>query len=53
MAGKGVGWHAHAAGGGDVINDMMTREDGARQRFPRGSQLPEEELRVSCNLDPL
>lgn len=36
-----------------MINDMMTREDGTGQRFPHGSQLPEEELRVSCNLDPL
>lgn len=36
-----------------MINDMMTREDGTGQRFPHGSPLPEEELRVSCNLDPL
>lgn len=53
MAGKGVGWHAHATGGGDMISDMMTGEEGAGQRFPHGSQLPEEELRVSCNLDSL
>lgn len=33
-----------------MINDMMTREEGAGQRFPHGSQLPEEELRVSCNV---
>ena len=35
------------------LNEMMTREDGAGQRFPHGSQLPEEELRVCCNPDPL
>lgn len=33
-----------------MIDDMMTREDGAGQRFPHGSQLPEEELRVFCDL---
>lgn len=26
------------------VNEMKTREDGAGQRFPHGSQLPEEEL---------
>lgn len=50
MAGKD--WHAHATVD-DEINDMMAREEGAGQRFPHGSQLPEEELRVSCNLDSL
>lgn len=52
MGGKAVGWHAHALVD-TCVNEMKTREDRAGQRFPHGSQLPEEELTVCCNLDLL
>lgn len=35
------------------LSEMKIRDDGAGQRFPQGSHLPEEELRVHCDLDPL
>lgn len=53
MRGKAVGWHARALVEETCVNEVKTREDGAGQRFPHGSQLLAEELTVCCNLDLL